>query len=68
VAESKVLRKVRFNHPIYTKESVDTQNGIQQLSGVRNTYYAGAYLRHGFHEDGLMSAVAVAEALGSPFS
>jgi predicted NAD/FAD-binding protein len=35
------------------------------LQGSRNTWFCGAHLRHGFHEDGLASAVHVARLLGS---
>jgi predicted NAD/FAD-binding protein len=31
--------------------------------GATETYYAGAWQRYGFHEDGLLSAVRVAELL-----
>ncbi len=53
-----------YTHPRYTPESVATQDGLAELSGTRNTFYAGAYHRYGFHEDGVVSAVRVAEALG----
>jgi predicted NAD/FAD-binding protein len=36
------------------------------MQGQRNTWFCGAYMRHGFHEDGLVSAMAVADALGAP--
>ena len=38
---------------------------IAALQGRRNTWFAGAHLGHGFHEDGLASAVRVARGLGS---
>jgi predicted NAD/FAD-binding protein len=37
---------------------------LTALSGTRHTYYCGAYLRYGFHEDGFASAVQVANRLG----
>ena len=36
----------------------------QEVSGVRNTFYCGAYWANGFHEDGVVSALRVADAFG----
>jgi predicted NAD/FAD-binding protein len=40
------------------------QGRVQSLQGTRRTWFAGAHLGHGFHEDGLASAVAVAKGMG----
>ena len=53
-----------YTHPRYTPDTVATQSELQALNGTRHTFYAGAYHRYGFHEDGLASAVRVAESLG----
>jgi len=53
-----------FHHPVFDQAAVEAQLKIQEIQGVRNTYYCGAYLRHGFHEDGIWSAVQVAKKLG----
>jgi len=37
------------------------------MQGQNNTWFAGAYTRYGFHEDGLLSAVNVAKAMGAAF-
>jgi uncharacterized protein len=59
-----VLRRMTYTHPGYTPESVATQPLLDELSGTRRTFYAGAYQRYGFHEDGLWSAVRAASHLG----
>jgi predicted NAD/FAD-binding protein len=51
-------------HPGYDAASVATQSRLDDLSGRRRTHFVGAYQRWGFHEDGLWSAVRVAERLG----
>ena len=62
-AES-VIYQIDYTHPIYTSETVRTQERLRALSGRRNTYYCGAYMRYGFHEDGVASALDVAAKLG----
>lgn len=61
---SKVLYRTRYDHPLYTPESVGAQRRIDEISGHRHTFYCGAYWRYGFHEDGVVSALAVAQKLG----
>ncbi len=61
---SKVLYRTTYAHPLYTADSVAAQARIDEVSGPRNTYYCGAYWRYGFHEDGAVSALAVAKKLG----
>ena len=59
---AKVLRRLVYHHPIYTRETIRAQGRRAEISGVRDTYYCGAYWRNGFHEDGLQSGLdAVAE-------
>ncbi len=61
---SRVHDRVAYTHPVYTAESVATQAAIPALNGERGTYFCGAYLGFGFHEDGFRSAVEAAEPLG----
>lgn len=60
----RVLYRTRYAHPLYTGASVAAQARIDEVSGPRNTFYCGAYWRFGFHEDGVVSALAVANKLG----
>jgi predicted NAD/FAD-binding protein len=53
-----------FTHPVFTREAIAAQARIPELQGQQNTWFAGAYQRYGFHEDGLMSAVNVANSMG----
>ena len=62
--ESRVLRKMVYTHPLYTREAVTAQARWAEVSGVNRTHYCGAYWFYGFHEDGLNSALRVARALG----
>jgi predicted NAD/FAD-binding protein len=63
-APGSVIRKMTYSHPVYTREAAATQSDLPRLNGRRRTHFCGAYFRNGFHEDGLVSALAVAEDLG----
>lgn len=56
-----------FRHPAFDGGALKAQRGIAEIQGQNNTWFAGAWLRHGFHEDGFASAVRVARAI-SPSS
>ena len=63
IDESTVLDRMRYEHPVYTSESVGAQQRLPDLNdGV--VAYAGAYHGWGFHEDGCRSGVAAAASLG----
>lgn len=52
-----------FRHPVFDGPALKAQGQIATLQGQNATWYAGAWLRHGFHEDGFASAVRVARQL-----
>jgi predicted NAD/FAD-binding protein len=64
IAPEKILKRVRYQHPVYTQASVVAQTRKAEIQGVNNTWFAGAYWGWGFHEDGMRSAVNAANALG----
>jgi predicted NAD/FAD-binding protein len=59
----RVIRRDRVSHATFSPEALATQPHLDGLNGVRRTYFAGAWQRWGFHEDGLWSAVRVAAHL-----
>ena len=60
---AKVLQEFEYSHPLLDQHALAAQQGIGRLQGQRHTWYAGAWLGYGFHEDGLASAHAVAAGL-----
>lgn len=56
--------EVVLEHPLFDDAAIAAQKTLDTLQGKNRTWYCGAYHRYGFHEDGLMSAVHVAELLG----
>ena len=61
---AKIYGEYQYSHPMFTRESVVAQERWEEISGVNRTHYCGAYWRNGFHEDGVVSAIRVAEMLG----
>ncbi|MBB4285264.1 NAD(P)/FAD-dependent oxidoreductase [Roseospira goensis] len=63
-AEGTVIRGFLYDHPLYDRAALAAQNQVWRLQGHRRTWFCGAYMGSGFHEDGLQAGLAVAEALG----
>lgn len=55
-----VLGQWSYAHPMYTPAAVRAQARHAEISGVRRTFYCGAYWRYGFHEDGVLSGLRAA--------
>jgi uncharacterized protein len=61
---AKVLARFDYQHPVFTSETPRAQRALEAVNGTGGVYFAGAYQGYGFHEDGLQSAVRVAQRLG----
>ena len=64
IEASKVLARMAYTHPLYTREAIAAQARWADVSGHARVHFCGAYWFYGFHEDGFRSAVRVAESLG----
>jgi len=64
IAPEHIFDRHEFSHPVFDSAAIAAQHDIQALQGTRNTWFCGAHLRNGFHEDGLWSAVNVAARFG----
>jgi predicted NAD/FAD-binding protein len=53
----RIIRRIQYDHPVYTAEGVAAQQRHREINGQRRTWYCGAYWRFGFHEDGVVSAL-----------
>lgn len=59
-----VIEKISYAHPQFDANAIKMQTRREEISGENHTYYAGAYWRNGFHEDGLWSANRIAQSFG----
>ena len=64
IDSSKILGRFRYSHPVYSVEAVRAQQRWREINGTDRTWYCGAWWGNGFHEDGVSSAVRVAQELG----
>lgn len=60
IPESRIYDEKIFRHPFFDGAALAAQKKLAALQGQDNIWFAGAYTRHGFHEDGFASAVAIA--------
>ncbi len=59
----KVLAQFDYSHPVFDLAAIAAQKRVPELQGQHHTWYCGAWTGYGFHEDGLKSGLAVADAL-----
>ncbi|WP_211452516.1 NAD(P)/FAD-dependent oxidoreductase [Collimonas antrihumi] len=62
-APASVIDSFAYAHPVFDAGAIDAQRQFPAIQGQRNTWFAGAWLGYGFHEDGLKSGQAVAQAI-----
>lgn len=60
----KILQEFRYDHPVYSQESVKAQSRREEICGKDRIHYCGAYWYSGFHEDGVRSALDVCARFG----
>lgn len=65
VDESQVLRRFVYDHPVFNLAAIEAQKARAEICGQRHTHFCGAYWYNGFHEDGVRSALDVAQRFGA---
>ncbi len=63
-----MLATIDYAHPVFDRAAIDAQRGFETIDGFGGVHFCGAWWGHGFHEDGLASALRVCERLGVPWN
>lgn len=63
IRDELIYDETSFAHPLYTNAALRAQAQIAQFNGARNTWFAGAWMKNGFHEDGLSSGLEAAQGV-----
>lgn len=68
IAPELIYDQKTFRHPVFDHGALRAQQELKQMQGAQNTWFAGAYTRHGFHEDGFASAVRIVRQMDRQFA
>ena len=63
IDDAAVIARMTYHHPTLNRAAITAQRRWTEVNGCRRTWYAGAYWRYGFHEDGVVSGLRVARAI-----
>ena len=63
IAPAHVLGEYDYSHPVFDLDAINAQARMPTLQGQRHTYFCGAWMGYGFHEDGLKAGMGVARSL-----
>ena len=58
-----ILGSYDYDHPVFDLPAIAAQRALPRLQGQQRTWYAGAWMRFGFHEDGYQAGLAAAQGL-----
>jgi predicted NAD/FAD-binding protein len=60
---AKIISSIDYAHPVFDLAAIDAQQHIHKIQGQQHTWFAGAWMGYGFHEDGLKAGLGVAREL-----
>ncbi|WP_439106279.1 NAD(P)/FAD-dependent oxidoreductase [Congregibacter sp.] len=64
----RILGRFSYDHPVFSLAGMAAQQRWGDINGQQNTWFCGAYWHNGFHEDGVVSALRVVEAMNEQVS
>ena len=63
IEKNKVVKEINYQHPLFSKDAIRAQREMVNIQGRQGVYFSGAWLRYGFHEDGILSSKSVINKL-----
>ena len=63
INNNKIIKTISYQHPLFSTESIVAQDQINNIQGSNGIYFSGAWMRYGFHEDGILSTKKVIKKL-----
>ena len=60
---AKIIGQYNYSHPVFSLAGISAAQNIESFNGLNRSWFAGAYLGNGFHEDGVVSGKRVAAAI-----
>ncbi len=63
IDESKILKRIKYAHPVLDHRAVKAQEQMANINGENKTWFAGAWMGNGFHEDGMQAGKLAANAI-----
>ena len=55
INNDKIIKTISYQHPLFSTESIKAQEKMNNIQGSNGIYFSGAWMRYGFHEDGIFS-------------
>jgi uncharacterized protein len=65
IAEDKIFGRYHYAHPQFDDAAISAQQQLHAIQGQHRTWFCGAWQGYGFHEDGVLSGLQVAQSLGA---
>ena len=65
IREDLIWDEVTLRHPVYDLAAIAAQKAASAINGSNRTWFCGAWMKNGFHEDGLSSALDVVHSLNA---
>ncbi len=65
IREDLIWDEVTLRHPVYDLAAIAAQEAAVAMNGSNRTWFCGAWMKNGFHEDGLSSGLDVVNALNA---
>lgn len=63
ISRKHIMGEYTYEHPVFDLDAMRAQREISTLQGRQHTYFCGAWMGYGFHEDGLKAGLGVARQL-----